>query len=639
MSKFALECPKCGSINTASTFIFAKKVIECGTCREEINIRQSRLTSKVCPHCGKVFVCDQAKTKDKKCPSCGKDIWISEAATAVYKMVSVNCPQCACAIEVDKTKETYFCPLCDCQLDVKKELAKSKLVSDTGISVIQYEGDNSTFVWKHPVEDFNLGSQLIVHESQEAVFFLNGEALDTFGPGRHTLETENLPVLKKIYSLPTGSQTPFHAEVYFVNKTVQLGMKWGTDSRVRFVDPATGIPLDIGASGEMNLQVSDSRRLLFKLVGTTGGLTGREILSATAETADKARSALKGYFRAPLMTEIKSYLAAVIKEQQISIFEIDSHMSALSDALRARISPKLEEYGLSIPQFYITNISLPEDDKNFKDIRALISQAYIGVKKEEVQTGIAEAARQRKLVEEQTEAQLRMIRAQAEAEAVKAKGMAEAEVMQAKGYSEKDVLAADVQKAYAEGLGKMGSSGSGSSGGMASDLIGLMAGMKMAGNLLDRMEGTVFPPSGDIPGSGTASGSRLGADGGIPSGSIPGTDGSTASGSRLGADGSIPSASIPGTGTPVSAVTWTCSCGETANLKGFCMSCGRPRPEAKKADTWNCPSCGAEGVTSKFCPECGAKRPERLSFWNCPECGCKDIPSKFCPECGSKKPE
>lgn len=601
MAKFALECPKCHSINTASTFILAKKVIECATCGKEIDIRQSRLTSKVCPHCGKVFVCDQAKTKGKKCPSCGEEIHVLEAATAAYKMAGVNCPQCACAIEVDQTKETYFCPICDCEIDVKKELAKAKLVSDTAVSVIQYEGDNSTFVWKHPIEDFNLGSQLVVHESQEAVFFLNGEALDTFGPGRHTLETENIPVLKKIYALPTGGQTPFHAEVYFVNKAVRMGMKWGTDSRVRFIDPVTGIPLDIGASGEMNLQVGDARKLLFKIVGTTESLTDRDILdkktlSVSGESSGQLQTALKGFFRAPLMTEIKSYLAAVIKEQQINILEIDAHMSALSEALRERISPKFEEYGLIIPQFYITNIALPENDKNFKDIKALISQAYIGVKTEEVKTSLAEAARQRKIVEEQTEAQLRMIRAQTEAETLKAKGMAEAEVMQAKGYSEKDVLAADVQKAYAEGLGKMSGGGSsGGGGGAASDLIGLMAGMKMAGAVFDKMDGILSPSSENTP---QAAG---------------------------------PAPDVSG--------TWTCSCGENANAKKFCMSCGKPKPELPKADSWQCPACGTKEITSKFCPECGAKRPEIPSAWNCPKCGCKDITSKFCPECGSRKPE
>ena len=71
-------------------------------------------------------------------------------------------------------------------------------------SVIQYEGDNSTFVWKHPCENFNTSSQLIVHESQEAILFLNGQALDLFGPGRHTLETENIPILRRFVNLPTG---------------------------------------------------------------------------------------------------------------------------------------------------------------------------------------------------------------------------------------------------------------------------------------------------------------------------------------------------------------------------------------------------------------------------------------------------
>lgn len=65
--------------------------------------------------------------------------------------------------------------------------------------IIKYEGDNSTFIWKHPVEDFNTTTQLIVHESQEAIFFMNGQALDLFGPGRHTLETQNIPLRATIH--------------------------------------------------------------------------------------------------------------------------------------------------------------------------------------------------------------------------------------------------------------------------------------------------------------------------------------------------------------------------------------------------------------------------------------------------------
>ena len=95
-------------------------------------------------------------------------------------------------------------------------------------SIIKYEGDNETLVWKHPIEDFNMGSQLIVHESQEAIFFRDGQALDLFGPGRYTLETQQLPILEKLYDLPTNPEGTFHSEVYFINKAVQMAIKWGT---------------------------------------------------------------------------------------------------------------------------------------------------------------------------------------------------------------------------------------------------------------------------------------------------------------------------------------------------------------------------------------------------------------------------
>lgn len=93
--------------------------------------------------------------------------------------------------------------------------------------------DNSTFVWKHPAEDFNSLTQLVVHESQEAVFMMDGQALDLFGPGRYTLETQNIPEIGKFLKRLTGDTSPFHCEVYFINQTVQMGLKWGTDSRVR----------------------------------------------------------------------------------------------------------------------------------------------------------------------------------------------------------------------------------------------------------------------------------------------------------------------------------------------------------------------------------------------------------------------
>lgn len=103
--------------------------------------------------------------------------------------------------------------------------------------IIKYEGDNTTFIWKHPCEDFNSLTQLIVHESQEAIFMMNGQALDLFGAGRYTLETQNIPKIGKALNRTTDGQTPFHCEVYFINKTEQMAIKWGTDSKVQFMEP------------------------------------------------------------------------------------------------------------------------------------------------------------------------------------------------------------------------------------------------------------------------------------------------------------------------------------------------------------------------------------------------------------------
>lgn len=107
-------------------------------------------------------------------------------------------------------------------------------------SVISYEGDNQTLIWKHPVADFNSGTQLIVHESQEAVFFMNGQALDSFATGRYTLATPNVPLISKLFNRVTGEDSPFHNEVYFINKNEFMAIKWGTDTRMEYMEPTYG---------------------------------------------------------------------------------------------------------------------------------------------------------------------------------------------------------------------------------------------------------------------------------------------------------------------------------------------------------------------------------------------------------------
>ena len=121
--------------------------------------------------------------------------------------------------------------------------------------LIKYEGDNTTFIWKYPHEDFNNMTELIVHESQEAIFFANGQVADTFGPGRYKLDSDNIPILTNLVNIVTGVSV-FHCEVYFINKTVQMAVKWGTDSKIRMFDPGSGLHIEIGACGEFNIKVN-----------------------------------------------------------------------------------------------------------------------------------------------------------------------------------------------------------------------------------------------------------------------------------------------------------------------------------------------------------------------------------------------
>lgn len=257
--------------------------------------------------------------------------------------------------------------------------------------IIKYEGDNSTFIWKHPCEDFNTTTQLIVHESQEAILFMNGQALDLFGPGRYTLETQNIPLLGKFINIPTGGETPFHCEVYYINKTEQMAIKWGTDSRVQYVDPTYNFPLSIGASGEMALSVEDSRKLLVRLVGT------ERVLDRTQLTA---------FFRAFLMTRVKTYIAQEMKASAINIFEIDEKLEVFSKGIHTRLLGDFAEYGVTLNRFFVTTIVKPDGDPKYEKFKELHFRQYADIAE-------AKLRQQTDVIYAQTEAQKTVIESQA----------------------------------------------------------------------------------------------------------------------------------------------------------------------------------------------------------------------------------
>lgn len=259
--------------------------------------------------------------------------------------------------------------------------------------IIKYEGDNSTFIWKHPCEDFNSLTQLIVHENQEAIFFMNGQALDLFGAGRYTLETQNIPKIGKLLNRTTGDQTPFHCEVYFINKTEQMSIKWGTDSKVQYIEPTYGFPISIGASGEMSLRAEDSRKLLLKLVGTESFLGQQKLV---------------GFFRSFLMTRVKTYIAQVMKTNAINIFEIDENLTSFSDSIKKLLIPDFADYGISLERFFVTTVVKPDSDRQYEKFKELHFRQYADIAE-------AKLRQQTEIINAETEAQKTVIDSKAQA--------------------------------------------------------------------------------------------------------------------------------------------------------------------------------------------------------------------------------
>lgn len=257
--------------------------------------------------------------------------------------------------------------------------------------IIKYEGNNRTFVWKYPDEDFNNLTQLIVHESQEAIFFMNGQALDVFSsPGRYTLETENIPLLSKCFKRVTGDTTPFHCEVYFINRTTQMAIKWGA-GEIKFKEPIYGFPLEIGASGEMVLRVDNGKKLLLKLVGTENTLS---------------QSDLVNFFRGILNTKIKTYISQTIRKENINIFEITEYLDEFSERLCEKLKPEFANYGIMLENFVVSNIAEPNDSPMYDKFKELHFRQY---------SDIAEAKlkQQVDIINEETKAKKMNIEAEA----------------------------------------------------------------------------------------------------------------------------------------------------------------------------------------------------------------------------------
>ncbi|MGN7869275.1 SPFH domain-containing protein [Paracoccus sp. 22332] len=220
------------------------------------------------------------------------------------------------------------------------------------IEVIEWTDDTrDTMVWRYPTvgNAIKYGAKLTVREGQAAVFIHEGQLADTFGPGLYMLETNNLPILTRLQHWDHGFRSPFKSEIYFVNTTRFNDLKWGTKNPVMARDPEFG-PVRLRAFGTYSLRVTDPARFMTEIVGTDGEFTRDEI-------AFQIRNVIVQEF------------SRVIAGSGIPVLDMAANTGDLGKLVATAIEPTISAYGLTIPEFYIENISLPQEVEKMLDKR------------------------------------------------------------------------------------------------------------------------------------------------------------------------------------------------------------------------------------------------------------------------------
>jgi membrane protease subunit (stomatin/prohibitin family) len=232
------------------------------------------------------------------------------------------------------------------------------------VDIISWEVNEQELVHRFESDGLRLGSQLVVYPGQTAFFVKGGKICDEFASGTYTIDSENIPLLGKIVNIPFNGETPFKAEVWFVNNISLLDNKWGTMTPIQVEDPKYDVIVPVRAYGQYGMHVENARLFLEKLVGNMSSFETSRIVD---------------YFKGVVLSKLTNIVFDALKKSNESVLTISSQVENLSEYAQTRLCEVFANYGIGLELFSIIAISVKEDDPSYislkeaKDTKARIN--------------------------------------------------------------------------------------------------------------------------------------------------------------------------------------------------------------------------------------------------------------------------
>ena len=226
------------------------------------------------------------------------------------------------------------------------------------IDVVKWDAMPGILAWKFPSDSLSTWTQLIVSTGQEAFLVKEGKIVGPFGPGKHTLDSQNYPVFAKVLSLPF-SRSPFTAEVWFVRKSFALDIKWGTQDPIQLEDPEYRIMLPVRAFGRFGLSATNSELFLNKMVGTLPAYTEKTVSE---------------HFKGTMVQEARVQISKYIQHNNISLLKLAPYTGQIAAEVEQKLVERLAEFGITITHFSINSISTDETNPAVARLRRALAE-------------------------------------------------------------------------------------------------------------------------------------------------------------------------------------------------------------------------------------------------------------------------